>query len=75
MTDIKVFKIAPVVFTKDALWLNTKPSIQPGAIVLLPQDAVLYIPKEVEMTHLNTQRISIASGNGTAKMPKVINIL
>lgn len=47
MTKITILHEYPVVLTKDADWMNrTKPTMKPGAIVILPADAVLVIPPE-----------------------------
>lgn len=42
---------APVIFTKDANWLNIwgkNARIEAGAIILLPDDAILYVPPFTE---------------------------
>lgn len=44
MKEIEVMYEAPVIFTRDKSFLESLVSIQPGAIVLLPDDAVLYAP-------------------------------
>ena len=44
MKDIEVMYEAPVIFTRDRDFVESLVSIKPGAIVLLPDDAVLYAP-------------------------------
>lgn len=44
MGEIEIVYDAPVVFTKDKDW-GKHVKLQPGAIVVLPEDAVLYVPR------------------------------
>jgi hypothetical protein len=43
---IEILFKAPVIFTKDTEWLERTNNIkiEEGAIILLPEDAVLYVP-------------------------------
>lgn len=48
MKEITILKEAPVIFSKDEYWVkDIAPNIklEPGAIVLLPEDAILLTPK------------------------------
>lgn len=49
MDEIEVLYEAPVIFTKDTEWVTKHISAKPGAIILLPQDAVLYAPPTIVM--------------------------
>jgi hypothetical protein len=42
MSEIKVLETFPIVFTKDKTWKPTSP--KPGAIIVLPEDAILVLP-------------------------------
>ena len=45
MKEIKIINDPPIIFTKDRVWLaQAKPEFKPGAIVVLPEDAILYVP-------------------------------
>jgi len=49
MSEIPVYTISPVIFTKDEAWLKAVVGdklTEPGTIILLPEDAVLYVPRE-----------------------------
>lgn len=45
MSEIIVLKQPPVVFTKDKDW-GKYIKLKPGAIIVLPEDAVLFDPPE-----------------------------
>jgi hypothetical protein len=42
--DITILFIAPAIFTKDSNWAGKMHTLEPGSIVILPEDAVLVIP-------------------------------
>jgi hypothetical protein len=44
MREIPILYEFPVIFTKDRDFLENTPHIEQGAIVLLPEDAVLVMP-------------------------------
>lgn len=47
MSEIHIEYDLPVVFTKDAnYWPGDDPLARPGAIIVLPEDAVLVFPRE-----------------------------
>jgi hypothetical protein len=48
MDEIPIISKAPVIFTKDSAFLESSVDItmEPGLIILLPEDAVLYVPNE-----------------------------
>ncbi len=47
MNEIIILNQPPVIFTKDEAWQSTvaqRIELKPGAIILLPDDAILYEP-------------------------------
>jgi len=46
MSEIEIVYDMPVIFTKDKQFIESNPSAKPGSIILLPEDAVLYVPRE-----------------------------
>lgn len=50
MAEIPVLSRAPIIFTKDQTWIKEHAisiKLKEGAIILLPEDAVLYEPPTV----------------------------
>lgn len=43
---IPLYTTVPVVLTKDRAWAKIKHKAEPGAIIVLPQDAILVIMPE-----------------------------
>lgn len=44
MSDIEILNEYPVIFTKDRDWVESRPVVKPGSIVVLPDDAILCVP-------------------------------
>lgn len=50
MNQIRIIKGYPAILTKDATWMSiTKPRIVPGAVIILPEDAVLIMPPDADI--------------------------
>lgn len=47
MSEIKVLIQPPFIFTKDSRWAENNYKVEPGAIIVLPEDAVLYEPPTI----------------------------
>lgn len=78
--QIRILTEYPAILTKDKEWANRyKPRIEPGAIVILPEDAVLVLPPEVmsiDTTGIDLESldsastISVTNPQGEAKQGK-----
>lgn len=45
---MEILDYFPIILTKDSNWTKRKVVAKEGAIILLPQDAILVKPKETE---------------------------
>lgn len=55
MRDIRILNVFPIIFTKDVLFLKKITVAKAGSIILLPEDAVLLMPKPAPLEKLGIE--------------------